>query len=108
VNGSVARKVAIITGAAMGMGEADARLFVKEGAKVVATDINIDILQAVVNEINPGPTDTPLFQAADVPEGGWAPILSQVILLPPYQTHPKFRLMRPCSLPVRNPALLRD
>ena len=32
-------KVAIITGAAMGLGAADARLFAAEGAKVVVTDI---------------------------------------------------------------------
>lgn len=33
-------KVAIITGAAQGMGEAHARLFVAEGARVVLTDVN--------------------------------------------------------------------
>ena len=32
-------KVAIITGAAHGMGEAEARLFAKEGAKVVVADV---------------------------------------------------------------------
>src|SRR5207244_2901407 len=32
-------KVAIVTGAAHGMGEAEARLFAKEGAKVMAADI---------------------------------------------------------------------
>lgn len=223
--GRLQGKVAIITGAAMGMGEADARLFASEGAKVVATDISVEKLRAVVSEINatggdaialeldvsseadwakvvantielygtidilinnagiltckdlehctldnwnkvqsinstgvflgmksvipemkknrkgsivnissiagltgsvfatagdvaycaskwavrgmskqvantyasfnirvnslhPGPTNTPLFQAADEPEGGWAPILSQVVPLPPYQTQP--------------------
>ncbi len=35
-------KVAIITGAAQGMGEAHARRFVAEGAKVVMTDVNDD------------------------------------------------------------------
>ena len=32
-------KVAIVTGAAHGMGEAEARLFAKEGARVVVADI---------------------------------------------------------------------
>jgi len=32
-------KVGIITGAAHGMGETEARLFAKEGAKVVVADI---------------------------------------------------------------------
>lgn len=36
----LAGKVAIVTGASQGMGEAHARLFVAEGAKVVLTDIN--------------------------------------------------------------------
>ena len=36
-------KVAIITGAAMGQGAAEAYLFAKEGAKVVATDMCEDI-----------------------------------------------------------------
>lgn len=44
-------KVAIVTGAASGMGAAEARLFAKEGAKVVATDIQIEKLDEVVEEI---------------------------------------------------------
>ncbi|MCR8642749.1 glucose 1-dehydrogenase [Paenibacillus sp. N1-5-1-14] len=44
-------KVAIITGAAMGQGAAEAKLFAQEGAKVVATDLQEDKLQAVVAEI---------------------------------------------------------
>lgn len=35
-------KVAIITGAAQGMGAAHARLFVEEGAKIVITDLNAE------------------------------------------------------------------
>ena len=41
-------KVAIITGAAMGQGAAEAYLFAKEGAKVVATDMCEDILRETV------------------------------------------------------------
>lgn len=44
-------KVAIITGAGSGMGEAAAILFAREGAKVIATDINEEAVQAVVAKI---------------------------------------------------------
>ncbi len=44
-------KVAIITGAASGQGAEEAKLFAKEGAKVVATDIQEDRLEKVVSEI---------------------------------------------------------
>lgn len=49
--GRLTGKVAIITGAANGMGAAEAKLFASEGAKVVATDLNEAALQAVVDEI---------------------------------------------------------
>lgn len=44
-------KVAVITGAGSGMGEASALLFARQGAKVVATDINEEAVQAVVAKI---------------------------------------------------------
>ena len=44
-------KVAIITGAASGMGEAMAYTFAKEGAMVVATDIQEEKLNAIVDAI---------------------------------------------------------
>lgn len=44
-------KVAVITGAASGMGKAIATLFAAEGAKVVAADLNADGLQTVVDAI---------------------------------------------------------
>src|SRR5258707_14322553 len=46
-------KVAIVTGGAHGMGEAEARLFAKEGAKVVVADILGDRAEAVAASINP-------------------------------------------------------
>ena len=45
-------KVAIITGAARGMGAAEARIFAKEGAKVVLADIQVEDGQRVTQEIN--------------------------------------------------------
>ncbi|MFB9330751.1 SDR family NAD(P)-dependent oxidoreductase [Paenibacillus aurantiacus] len=49
--GRLDNKVAIITGAANGMGAAEAKLFSREGAKVVATDLKAEALQEVVQEI---------------------------------------------------------
>ena len=40
--GRLSGKVAIITGAAQGMGEAHAEAFVAEGAKVILTDLNVE------------------------------------------------------------------
>jgi len=44
-------KVAIITGAASGMGAEEARLFAREGARVIATDLQEEKVREVVNEI---------------------------------------------------------
>ncbi|OGX79634.1 3-ketoacyl-ACP reductase [Exiguobacterium sp. SH31] len=48
----LAGKVAIVTGAASGMGKAIAELYAKEGAKVVVSDMNIDGAQQVVENIS--------------------------------------------------------
>ena len=48
---SIKGKVAIVTGAASGMGSATAELFADEGARVAAIDINKDQLDAVVKRI---------------------------------------------------------
>lgn len=44
-------KVAIVTGAAGGMGASEAKLFAKEGASVMITDVQEDKLKIVVDEI---------------------------------------------------------
>jgi 3alpha(or 20beta)-hydroxysteroid dehydrogenase len=51
VTGRLDGKTAIVTGAARGMGEAHARLFVAEGAKVVLTDVLDDLGRAVADDL---------------------------------------------------------
>ena len=51
LNSRLKDKIALITGAARGIGEACARLFAKEGARVVLTDINDGLGQQVAQEI---------------------------------------------------------
>ena len=49
--GPLEGKVAIVTGAAMGMGEATARVFAAAGAQVLVSDINPELGQATVERI---------------------------------------------------------
>ena len=49
--GPLEGKVAIVTGAAMGMGEATARVFAAAGAQVLVSDINRELGQATVERI---------------------------------------------------------
>ena len=51
LSGRVARKVALITGAASGIGRATALLFAREGAAVALADLNTDAGQRVADEI---------------------------------------------------------
>ena len=48
---SVKGRVAIITGAGSGMGEATAKVFASEGVKIIATDINFEEVKRVAGEI---------------------------------------------------------
>ncbi len=49
---SIRGRVAIVTGAASGMGRATVRLFADEGARVVVADLDADAVVSVVDEIN--------------------------------------------------------
>jgi 3(or 17)beta-hydroxysteroid dehydrogenase len=73
--GRVEGKVAIVTGGAMGLGAAQARLLAEEGATVIVTDIAEAEGRATVEALaRPG-----LFIAHDVSsEEGWAKVEAQV------------------------------
>lgn len=67
-------KVAIITGGARGMGEAHARRFLAEGAKVVITDLLEDVGQALASELG----SNALFVKQDVTSAeDWERVISE-------------------------------
>src|ERR1700736_859964 len=71
-------KVALVTGAASGLGKADATLLVKAGAKVVITDINESAgheLERTLNASHPGSAH---FMAQDVSsESRWQVVFAE-------------------------------
>jgi 3(or 17)beta-hydroxysteroid dehydrogenase len=74
--GRLQGKVAIITGAAKGLGEADARMFAREGATVILTDMDADNGERVAGEIG----DSAEFQVQDVrDEQGWEDLIADVV-----------------------------
>ena len=72
-------KVAIISGAAHGMGAVEARLFAREGAKVVIADIRDDDGQRLAAEINDAGGES-LFVPTDVTsEAAWAALVARAV-----------------------------
>ena len=66
-------KVAIVTGAARGMGTSHARRFVAEGARLVLTDMNESGGRALAEELGPNAR----FVAQDVTRAdGWGPVVA--------------------------------
>lgn len=74
--GRVEGKVAIITGASSGLGAEDARVLAREGAKVVLTDIQDEMGQAVAAEIG----ESALYLNHDVRSAArWGEVVDQAI-----------------------------
>lgn len=67
-------KVALITGAAQGMGEAHARLFAAAGARVALTDINVDAVGRLAEQLGAPALGTAL-DVAD--EGHWSRVVRE-------------------------------
>lgn len=69
-------KVAIITGAAQGMGAAHAKLFIEEGAKVVLTDLNEEKGQQTAAELG----DNAIFVKQNVTsEEDWKAVVDKAV-----------------------------
>jgi len=77
--GRVTGKVALVTGAASGLGKADARLLVQEGATVVITDINEKAGRALESELNALRAGSSLFLTHDVSsETRWQEVFAEI------------------------------
>ena len=73
MSGRVAGKVALVTGGAKGLGEADARALAAEGARVVLTDVDEAGGQAVADDIGA------VFKPQDVTdEARWQAIIGEI------------------------------
>ena len=72
-------KVAIVTGSASGMGEAEAKIFAREGAKVIVADVDVERGQKVESEIAESGGEA-IFSVLDVTkESDWERVVSKAI-----------------------------
>jgi len=74
-------KVAIVTGAASGIGCATARLLAKEGAKVVATGRKLDVLEQIVREIRAEGFEATAMRHDVALEADWQAVTEQTVAL---------------------------
>jgi NAD(P)-dependent dehydrogenase (short-subunit alcohol dehydrogenase family) len=72
-------KVAIVTGGAHGMGEAEARLFAKEGAAVVIADVLSKEGEAVAADINASQGRARFIRADVTSEADWQHLIAETI-----------------------------
>jgi NAD(P)-dependent dehydrogenase (short-subunit alcohol dehydrogenase family) len=72
-------KVAIVTGGAHGMGEAEVRLFAKEGAAVVIADVLAAEGEALAADINAGQGRARFIQTDVTSETDWQRLISETI-----------------------------
>ncbi|WP_054956860.1 SDR family NAD(P)-dependent oxidoreductase [Paenibacillus dakarensis] len=77
--GRLDNKVAVITGAAGGMGKADALLFVQEGAKVVLTDLQAEKVKEVAKEIEAMGGEALALKHNVASEEDWARVAEEAI-----------------------------
>ena len=80
MSGRVAGKVALITGAAGGLGQAMARMLAREGARVAVTDRELDGAQALAESINADhPGAAFAFRHDVTEEDEWASVVDRTV-----------------------------
>jgi NAD(P)-dependent dehydrogenase (short-subunit alcohol dehydrogenase family) len=79
VSGRVAGKIALVTGAAQGIGAAIAWALAREGAKALVTDINAEGVAAVANAIDAelGPGVAYAMRRDVTSEADWIAVIAQ-------------------------------
>jgi len=73
-------RVAIITGAAHGMGEAEARLFAAEGAKVIVADILGSEAERVAADIRAGGGEAAAARTDVTSESDWIGLIAKAVM----------------------------
>jgi len=77
--GRVNGKIALVTGAASGLGRADATALVREGARVVITDVNEAAGRELEHQLNAAQAGSALFLQQDVTsEARWIEIFAEI------------------------------
>ncbi|MBV9331728.1 MAG: glucose 1-dehydrogenase [Alphaproteobacteria bacterium] len=77
--GRVEGKIALVTGAAQGLGEAAARMLAREGAQVALSDVNLSGAEKVAAAINEKHPERAIALSHDVTsEDDWVRVLGQV------------------------------
>ncbi|MDR3530803.1 MAG: SDR family NAD(P)-dependent oxidoreductase, partial [Rhodopila sp.] len=73
-------KVAIVTGGAHGMGEAEARLFAREGAAVVIADMLVKEGEAVAADISASQGRARFVRTDVTSEADWQKLIAETIV----------------------------
>ena len=79
VDHGLKNKIAIITGGAHGMGEAEARLFAAEGAKVIFADILASDAETVAADIGAGDGEATAAKIDVTSEAEWVDLIAKAV-----------------------------